>query len=677
MVILFAFTIAWLLYASRHVRAHIIPADESEYQTHAMKQLLEQELPAWFDKRSDMVILDFRPGHVLRLPDTPLKLNGQQQNIAMQIVTGDGPVVRQEMTVDFNSFDSHVVRMQVARDAVTMIKLNCPWLPQGRTSILMEFTIQGDKAPSLFYILNVDRPEFGQLAVVINDEHGNTVPALARLTALQTGDLWDIPGSLSMNHVISEVSGAKIFGPGRYNTQYIPGQFTGPYAVCPAPFDMALPEGEWELRVWRGPEILPVARRVVVQSGKWSRVEVKLKRWIDMPRRGWYSGDDHIHCRMMNSEDTSLLMAYTQATDLHVSNVLQMGDFNRVWYQQRGFGPEWNVKRGRHWLVPGQEDPRYTLGHQIGLNIKVPTRNMGIYCLNERIADELHQQGGLYGVTHVGWNALFAYRDLTMQAPFGRIDFVSIMQGILGTDLYYSFLNLGIKLTATAGTDTGYGGWPGLQRTYVHTGKRNEFKPAYWFDGIKAGRSVVSSGVLMEPLIGGQLPGSELRFSSDQQVPVDIRAMGVAGGSAPAEIRLVVNGEVVHKVNSPDASKTELNMKHSIPVGFGRWVAAHVISHDGGMAHSTPVYLVREGFRHWAFDRVPALVKEKLAVLDEIDQEAQNMHRDWEAGKPYSTNYWARWMGEQYSELQKALTRSRTAYLQLQRIWELEKVKRG
>lgn len=117
-------------------------------------------------------------------------------------------------------------------------------------------------------------------------------------------------------------------------------------------------------------------------------------------------------------------------------------------------------------------------------------------------------------------------------------------------------------------------------------------------------------------------------------------------------------------------------MRHSIAVGFGGWVAVHVVGHDGSQAHSTPVYLVREGHRHWAFDKVPALIAEKLAVLDEISQEAQNMHRDWEAGKPYSTNYYARWMGEQYTELQKSLARSRAAYVGMQRTWEQEKSRR-
>ena len=55
-----------------------------------------------------------------------------------------------------------------------------------------------------------------------------------------------------------------------------------------------LPEGEYSIRVTRGPEYLPSENdfRVTLKSPV---VDVALERWIDPSTRGWWSGDHHIH----------------------------------------------------------------------------------------------------------------------------------------------------------------------------------------------------------------------------------------------------------------------------------------------------------------------------------------------------------------------------------------------
>jgi hypothetical protein len=166
-----------------------------------------------------------------------------------------------------------------------------------------------------------------------------------------------------------------------------------------------------------------------------------LKRWTDMPARGWFSSDDHIHSRLMSGEDAGRLMTWARAADIHIANILEMGDSARTWYPQRGFGPEFRVRdeSGRHWLIPGQEDPRSMLGHAIGLNLKSRVRDVTRYYLNDWLAGEIHRQGGLYGHTHVGENALMVHREMALFQPSGIVDFNSILQNRLGTELFYDF----------------------------------------------------------------------------------------------------------------------------------------------------------------------------------------------------------------------------------------------
>ena len=63
----------------------------------------------------------------------------------------------------------------------------------------------------------------------------------------------------------------------------------------------------------------------------------------------------------------------------------------------------------------------------------------------------------------------------------GFVDFNSIMQASLGTELYYDLLNLGYKMTASAGADTPYGGTMGAVRVYAYVGTDQDFSPDKWF----------------------------------------------------------------------------------------------------------------------------------------------------------------------------------------------------
>ena len=86
-----------------------------------------------------------------------------------------------------------------------------------------------------------------------------------------------------------------------------------------------------------------------------------------MRKLGWFSGDDHVHFRLLSDEDAQRLMTWVQAEDLYLANVVEMGDINRTWFRQRGFGREHRVVSAGHILSPGQECPRtgarFRLGH--------------------------------------------------------------------------------------------------------------------------------------------------------------------------------------------------------------------------------------------------------------------------------------------------------------------------
>jgi len=55
-----------------------------------------------------------------------------------------------------------------------------------------------------------------------------------------------------------------------------------------------LPDGEYIITSTRGPEYLTSVQAITIGEGN-ARADVRLKRWIDPTKWGWYSGDTHIH----------------------------------------------------------------------------------------------------------------------------------------------------------------------------------------------------------------------------------------------------------------------------------------------------------------------------------------------------------------------------------------------
>ena len=95
-----------------------------------------------------------------------------------------------------------------------------------------------------------------------------------------------------------------------------------------------------------------------------------------MPSRGWWSGDAHVHYER-DKETNDRLLLWARAEDIHVSNIMLMGDIERTYFAQASFGKKGRYVRGEYALVPGQEDPRTSeLGHVNMLNLKAPIRDV-------------------------------------------------------------------------------------------------------------------------------------------------------------------------------------------------------------------------------------------------------------------------------------------------------------
>jgi hypothetical protein len=401
------------------------------------------------------------------------------------------------------------------------------------------------------------------------------------------------------------------------------------------PFTITLPAGRWRLAVARGLETLPVFEEFEVAPNQQIRRRVSLRRWVNMPRLGWYSGDDHIHHPRLKPEHDQLLMTWARAEDLHVANILRMGDIKQVYFEQSAFGKASRFQQGDYVLVSGQEDPRTGIddqGHTIALNITEPVRDVARYYLYDFMFDGVRLQGGLTGYAHSAWAAEWNRRrrpdiyptwDPTINVVRGKVDFLEILQFLrLGLEDYYDFLNLGFRLTAAAGSDVPWGSTIGEVRTYAYTGA--SFSADAWFEAVKRGRTFVTNGPMLTLTVNRSGPGDEVKLADKGTVRVRARAWAPESIGAPKKLEIVVNGNVVHSAESANPRARELQVEVPVSVASSAWIAARTEADNGALAHTSPVYVLVGGMPVLNGAELQQIVEKRLRTLEFIEGRLQS-----------------------------------------------------
>lgn len=386
-------------------------------------------------------------------------------------------------------------------------------------------------------------------------------------------------------------------------------------------FSIDLPPGEWRLAVDRGLEHVPVFRTFTVTTDSPASLEIPVQRWIDLPSRGWWSGDVHVHHPIQNEAHRQFLLSYARACDLHVVNVLEMGHHAGTDFRQMGFGRDYRSHEDTYWLVAGQEEPRSTFGHIIGLNLQHLARDLPTYDFYDLAFRRIHEQrGALVGFAHFSWNGCDLPRGFPWYVTTGALDFVELLQfSQLNAMDYYDYLNLGFRLTAAAGSDTPWGSTLGEVRTYVHVGP--DLNIDSWFENLRKGHTFVSNGPVLEFTVDNQLPGSELNRNKGDTVRIRARVLGHPATGRPKSLSIVGNQGVLWEQTSPGSSETQLALDETLEVDRSQWLVVSAVADNDGLAHTTPIYVKVDGRPTWCPDRGPTIVQAQLDAIERIDRE--------------------------------------------------------
>ncbi len=397
------------------------------------------------------------------------------------------------------------------------------------------------------------------------------------------------------------------------------------YFHTPGSFTVELPAGRASVEVMKGFEHRPQKKEVEIVPGRTETLEFALERLVDMPAKGWYSGDNHLHMNyggIFEGTPRSLLLE-ANSEDLHVTNDLVANMGNRI-FDLKFFEGKLNSLSSPNRLLYFNEEYRPNFpGHMSLLNLKsyifpayvgdAGTARAADYPTNSQVLDAAHAQGAVGGYVHPFFvrkgedpasQDYFGAREFPANVALGNVDYYDVMciwsDEYVAAEVWYRLLNLGFKIPASAGTDamTNYWRAPaiGTVRVYVHTGPDLTYEA--WIRALTAGRTFVTDGPLLFLRVEGREPGEELRLPGSG--PASVRVEAEAVSILPMQtLDILQNGRVVFSVKAEDPYRVKLSA--SVPVERSGWLAArvtgpekqHLLMDSYVYAHTGPLYLRR------------------------------------------------------------------------------------
>lgn len=348
-------------------------------------------------------------------------------------------------------------------------------------------------------------------------------------------------------------------------------RFEYPYFHSNGSVALTVPAGQIHVEVWHGPEFRVVREDFTVPESGSVTHRVVLERLVNLPARGWWSGDVHVHMNYGGAyRNTPRQLAFQgRAEDLHVIQNLIVNKEQRIpdiAYFRPGGGAD-PVSTATFLLMHGQEFHTSVWGHMglLGLSSHylLPdyagypnTAAASLAPTNATVADLAHAQNALVGYVHPfdtrpdPFDTLSAISyQLPVDVALGKVDYLEVMgysDHLITSEIWYRLLNCGFRIPAAAGTDAfpnfaSLRGPPGLVRTFVKSGTTLDQRR--WLAGIKAGRTFVTNAPLLELTLAGRGVGDEIRLPAGSH---QLSARVSMWSNVPMDhLEIIGNGKVV------------------------------------------------------------------------------------------------------------------------------------
>ncbi len=382
--------------------------------------------------------------------------------------------------------------------------------------------------------------------------------------------------------------------------------------VVPQSVTVDLPRGAVRIEAISGLETETATAELDLSNGQPREVTIPLKRLIWQSDRGWRSANTHLHLMKITREESDRYLRDFPAADgldvLFVSHLKRAGaDQDYITNQYPTGRLKFLETRGV--LISNGEEHRHNFGaggegygHVMLLGLKELVQPVSIGAGIAKMPpdsppialglENAHQQDGTAIWCHNNWG----FEDVPNWLA-GRLDAQNIFDG--GShggyaDSFYHYLNAGLKVPFSTGTD-----WFMDDFARVYAEVNGELTPESWLAALRAGRSFITNGPLLELKVSNVRVGDTLDLSQSGEVTVTASAIGRGNFEV---LEIVQNGQVVASESSKLVhGHFEATLRKPINIAEPGWLAARITTANKNeygrtlFGHTSAVYVTLQG----------------------------------------------------------------------------------
>lgn len=384
------------------------------------------------------------------------------------------------------------------------------------------------------------------------------------------------------------------------------------WLVVPQAVTIELPRRALTIEALSGLETETAKVELDLSNGQPRDVSIPLKRFRKSHERGWRSANTHLHLMKLTRAESDRYLRDFPAADgldlLFVSHLKRAGaDQDYITNQYPTGRLKFLETRGV--LVSNGEEHRHNFGaggegygHVMLLGLKELVQPVSI---GEGIAKtppdfpplamglaNAHQQDGTAIWCHNNWG----FEDIPNWLA-GRLDAQNIFDG--GShgsyaDSFYRYLNAGLKVPFSTGTD-----WFMDDFARVYAEVNGELTPESWLAALRAGRTFITNGPLLEFRVNNAGIGDTLDLAQPDEVTITANVIGRANFEL---LEIVQNGQVIaSEPSSATSGHFAASLRKPIKVSEPGWLAARISTANKNeygrplFGHTSAVYVTLGG----------------------------------------------------------------------------------
>lgn len=417
------------------------------------------------------------------------------------------------------------------------------------------------------------------------------------------------------------------------------------YAIDERPV-LTVPKIKLKVEAVRGLETELCVREIDLTGKNEASLALPLRRFYNAAERGLRAGNTHLHLKDLTYDQADRYLRVVpraDALDLVYLSYLRRVPDERTYISNEivanSFAGGELARRSRDGvLFANGEEHRHNFagfgqgyGHVMFLDLVKLIRpvSIGPGIMREG-TDGLPLQRGIREARRDGAAVIWCHNK------FGLEDIPNWMAGLLDAqnindggphgsyeDTYYRYLNLGLKVPFSTGTD-----WFIYDFSRVYVPIEGELTSKKWLAALAAGKSTITNGPLLELQAAGRDVGDTIVLSEPGTVEVKARGVGRSDFHA---LELVHNGQVIATIHCHATEGHFLaELKFTLQVREPGWLAVRVPADAGRnefdkpiYAHTSPIYIELAGQHIFRPEVAEELIAEMEANIETIKKQGK------------------------------------------------------